>query len=52
MMCITFTSLSDILPQVKTLQVECADGCVHEVAIPNDEEYQTLQPTGDKPAKV
>ena len=44
--------MSDILPQVKTLQVECQEGCVHEVALPKEDDFVPLKPTGDKPAKV
>ncbi|XP_071490338.1 exosome RNA helicase MTR4-like [Diadema antillarum] len=44
-------NLSEILPQVKTHNVECLEGCTHEVAIPIDEEYKPLEPTGKKAAK-
>nr|XP_054764281.1 exosome RNA helicase MTR4-like [Lytechinus pictus] len=44
-------NLSEILPQVKTHDVECLEGCTHEVAIPREEEFKPLEPTTKKAAK-
>eukprot|EP00057_Strongylocentrotus_purpuratus_P029781 XP_011684255.1 PREDICTED: superkiller viralicidic activity 2-like 2 isoform X2 [Strongylocentrotus purpuratus] len=44
-------NLAEILPQVKTHDVECLEGCTHEVAIPIEEEYKPLEPTTKKAAK-
>ncbi|XP_033636564.1 exosome RNA helicase MTR4-like [Asterias rubens] len=44
-------NLAEILPQVRSMTVESPDGCNHEVAIPHDEEYIPLKPTGNKAAK-
>ncbi|XP_038074593.1 exosome RNA helicase MTR4-like [Patiria miniata] len=44
-------NLAEILPQVKSQTVESIEGCTHEVAIPHDEEYVPLKPSGNKAAK-
>ncbi|XP_022092267.1 superkiller viralicidic activity 2-like 2 [Acanthaster planci] len=44
-------NLAEILPQVKCQTVESIEGCSHEVALPLNEEYEPLKPSGNKPAK-
>ncbi|XP_077980932.1 exosome RNA helicase MTR4-like isoform X2 [Glandiceps talaboti] len=42
---------SEILPQVKVIPVETLEACTHEVAVPHDDEYTPLKPSGVKAAK-
>ncbi|KAI4875221.1 hypothetical protein NFI96_010690 [Prochilodus magdalenae] len=44
-------NLADLMPKVKVEQVETVEGCMHEVALPADEEYTQLKPRVGKAAK-
>ncbi|CAG5867769.1 unnamed protein product [Menidia menidia] len=44
-------NLSEFMPQVKVEQVETVEGCSHEVALPEDEDYKPLKPRVGKAAK-
>ncbi|XP_031433324.1 exosome RNA helicase MTR4-like [Clupea harengus] len=44
-------NLADLMPQVKTEQVETVEGCTHEVALPSNEDYKQLKPRVGKAAK-
>ncbi|XP_078737333.1 LOW QUALITY PROTEIN: exosome RNA helicase MTR4-like [Lampetra fluviatilis] len=45
------SNMSDLMPKVKTVQVETLEGCLHEVALPASEEYTPLKPRVGPPAK-
>ncbi|KAI7793403.1 superkiller viralicidic activity 2-like 2, partial [Triplophysa rosa] len=44
-------NLAELMPKVKTEQVETVEGCTHEVALPADEEYKQLKPRVGKASK-
>ncbi|XP_074640522.1 exosome RNA helicase MTR4-like [Tubulanus polymorphus] len=41
----------EILPRIQVHKVNTVESCVHEVAIPPDDEFVPLQPPASKPAK-
>ncbi|KAG8598940.1 hypothetical protein GDO81_002807 [Engystomops pustulosus] len=44
-------NLSDLMPKVKVQEVDTVEGCTHEVALPEDEDYIPLRPRVGKAAK-
>ncbi|XP_062334060.1 exosome RNA helicase MTR4 [Osmerus eperlanus] len=44
-------NLADLMPKVKVQPVETVEGCNHEVALPDNEEYTPLKPRVGKAAK-
>ncbi|KAK5851505.1 hypothetical protein PBY51_023052 [Eleginops maclovinus] len=44
-------NLAEFMPQVKVEQVETVEGCSHEVALQNSDEYKPLKPRVGKAAK-
>ncbi|KAA0703745.1 Superkiller viralicidic activity 2-like 2 [Triplophysa tibetana] len=44
-------NLAELMPKVKTEQLETVEGCTHEVALPADEEYEQLKPRVGKASK-
>ncbi|XP_056593376.1 LOW QUALITY PROTEIN: exosome RNA helicase MTR4 [Triplophysa dalaica] len=44
-------NLAELMPKVKTEQVETVEGCTHEVALPANEEYKQLKPRVGKASK-
>ncbi|KAM9306492.1 LOW QUALITY PROTEIN: exosome RNA helicase MTR4 [Pholidichthys leucotaenia] len=44
-------NLAEFMPQVKVLQVETVEGCSHEVALAENDEYKPLKPRVGKAAK-
>lgn len=44
-------NLSELMPKVKSEQVETVEGCTHEVVLPANEEYTPLKPRVGKAAK-
>ncbi|XP_068105355.1 exosome RNA helicase MTR4 [Hyperolius riggenbachi] len=44
-------NLADLMPRIKVQEVDTVEGCTHEVALPEDEEYTPLKPRVGKAAK-
>jgi ATP-dependent RNA helicase DOB1 len=44
-------SLNEIESQIKVHSIETIESCTHEVAIPSDQEYVSLENITNKPAK-